>query len=304
MTGAPDGAPFADLWARSTDGLRLHARVYGDGAPGLPVICLPGLTRTASEFHGLATWLIREGFRGRILAIDYRGRGRSDHDPDPGRYAIPVETADLLTMLGEVGIARAAFVGVSRGGLIAMGLAAARPEVVAGLVLNDIGPVIERDGLLRIKGYVGRLGSPLDRAEAGALLKARFGAFFPAFDDGDWRGWADTVWTERDGALVADYDPALARTLDGLDEATPIPDLWPVFDAIGRVPLLVIRGGLSDILSAGTVAEMRRRRPDLEAMEVAGEGHTPLLHRPAVARRIAALIRRAGGETPRRSAAG
>lgn len=282
-------APFVDHRGRSADNaLALHARVYGT-AGGRDVVCLPGLTRNASEFGRIAPLLIAAG-ADRVIAVDYRGRGLSDHDPDPSRYAIPVESADALATLAELGVARAAFVGVSRGGMIAMGLGAARPDLMAGIVLVDIGPVIERAGLLRIKGYVGRYVLPADYDEGASQLRARFGDQFPNLDDVEWRGWAETVWTRAGDALVLSYDPALARTLDGIDAASPIPDLWPVFDALGNIPILVVRGGLSDLLSEATLAEMTRRHSGLSAITVPDEGHTPLLHRPAVAGSIVAFL--------------
>ncbi len=293
MTAARDAAAFASAWVRSADGLALHARVYGeDGARDrLPVVGLPGLTRNASEFHRLAQELIAAGATDRVVAVDYRGRGLSDHDPDPSRYTVPVETTDLLLLLGHLGVERAVFVGVSRGGLIAMPLGAARPDLVRGIVLNDIGPAIERAGLLRIKSYVGRLGTPTGWPDAAERLRALFGGQFPALDTAEWRDWAETVWRESDGRLVLSHDPALARGLDALDLASPIPDLWPVFDALRAMPMMVVRGGRSDLLSAETMAEMARRHPGLDRIEVPDEGHTPLLHRPALAARIADFVR-------------
>lgn len=289
-----DGAAFASAWTRSPEGLLLHARIYGrDQTAGLPVVCLPGLTRNSAEFHLFASALLDRDPARRVVAVDYRGRGRSDHDPDPARYTVAVETADLVRLLDELGIAAAAFIGVSRGGLIAMGLGASRPDLVRAIVLSDIGPVLEREGLLRIKGYVGRFGAPADLAEAAGQLRARFGAHFPALDDADWRSWAETVWFARDDGLAPAYDPELARALDAVDGSSPLPDLWPVFDALAGMPLMVLRGAHSDLLSAATVAEMARRHPGLDAVEIAGEGHTPLLHRPALVARIAAFLSRA-----------
>lgn len=301
-TNAP--TPFRDVWARSEDGLRLHARLYGeeDGA-GLPLVCLPGLTRNASEFHLLASALLSAGAAGRIVAVDYRGRGLSDHDPDPSHYAIPVESADLLVVLAELGIAAAIFVGVSRGGMISMGLGAVRPDLVRGIVLNDIGPAVERAGLLRIKGYVGTFGAPRDLDEAAGRLRATFAGQFPNLAPAEWRDWAGTVWTEAESGLVLAYDPALARTLDAVDAESPIPDLWPFFDRLGDVPVMVVRGALTDLLSAGTVDEMARRHPGLVSIEVPDEGHTPFLHRPALAARICRFVAGVNaGDAARRAA--
>ena len=152
----------SDHYVTARDGLRLHVREHGERtAPGLPVVCLPGLARTTADFDVLASALAGDAGRPRrVLALDYRGRGLSDHDPDPDHYAIPVELDDVLSVLTARAVASAVFVGTSRGGLIVMALAAARPGAIAGAVLNDIGPVIETQGLMRIKGYVGKLPQP------------------------------------------------------------------------------------------------------------------------------------------------
>lgn len=275
---------YRDVWTRSSDRLMLHARSYGDDtATSSPVVCLPGLARHAGDFHDLAAALTDPDEAPRhVLAIDYRGRGQSGYDPDPANYSVPVETADLLAILAELGIARAVFVGTSRGGIITMALAASRPEMVLGAVLNDIGPVLERAGLLRIKGYVGRLGDPRDLNEAAGIVEGVFGRQFPNLNDRDWQAWAGNTWDDKGGRLVLNYDPALARTLDGLGPDTPLPDLWAAFDALKPVPLLAIRGALSDLLSERTVSEMAARHPDLDLLTVPDQGHAPLMKGDAV----------------------
>ncbi len=289
---------YRDIWTRSPDGLRLHARSYGDdSATAVPIVCLPGLARHAGDFHDLALALTdpeTEPPR-HVVAIDYRGRGQSDHDPKPENYSVPVETADLLAVLAELGIARAIFVGTSRGGIITMGLASAKPDLVQGAVLNDIGPVIERAGLLRIKGYVGKLGQPRDLNEAAGLVEGLFGSQFPNLSDRDWQAWARNTWTEEGGRLVLTYDPALARTLDPIGPDSDIPDLWAYFDALKDVPVLVIRGGLSDLLSEATVAEMMARHPDLDLITVPDQGHTPLLRGDDMIGAIRGFVNRAEG---------
>jgi pimeloyl-ACP methyl ester carboxylesterase len=290
---------YRDIWARSEDGLRLHARDYGEaGTSTPPIVCLSGLSRHAGEFHDLALALTAERPR-RVVAIDYRGRGQSDHDPDPANYNVQVEAADLLRVLAEAGISRAIFVGTSRGGLITMGLATAKPEMIMGAVLNDIGPVIEREGLLRIKTYVGRMQAPRDIAHATAIVKELFGPQFPKLPDEAWRAWAENTWEQREGGFVLTYDPALARTLDPIGPESDIPAIWPLFEALGRVPVLVIRGGLSDLLSADTAAEMRARHPDCEVLTVPDEGHSPILTRPDCLAAIGALIGRAEAQAQR-----
>lgn len=291
--------PYRDLWARSADGLKLHARAYGDDdAPA--VVCLPGLARHAVDFHHLATELTDPdaGPTFSVLAVDYRGRGRSDHDPDPTHYSVPVETADVAAMLKAFGIARAVFIGTSRGGMITMVLAAAEPGLVAGAVLNDIGPVLERPGLLRIKGYVGKLRQPRDMDEAAGMLEGLFGRQFPNLTDRDWRDWAAATWETAGGRLALAYDPALAATLEPLGPESDIPHLWGAFAALQAVPVLLIRGALSDLLSAETADAMRQAHPDLDLVTVSDQGHAPLL-RGELLRPIRRFVERAHGADPR-----
>jgi pimeloyl-ACP methyl ester carboxylesterase len=284
-----EGAGYQDVWTRSADGLRLHARLYGErGGAHLPVVCLPGLARSAIDFHALGTSLAGAGRA--FLAVDYRGRGLSDRDPDPANYTVQVETADLLGLLAALEISEAAVVGTSRGGLIAMGLAALKPGLVRGLVLNDIGPVIELSGLMRIKSYVGRLPAPRDMQEGAAILRSVFEAQFPELGGEAWLAWAKATWDERDGILVLGYDPALARTLDALDPGTPIPDLWSLFDMLAEIPILAIRGAHSDLFSVETLAAMAERHPNLDSITVAGQGHAPLLQSPDLLRRIGDFV--------------
>jgi len=257
------------------DGLRLHALDYGDRhSSRLPVVCLPGLTRTVEDFAVLAAALANER---RVLSLDYRGRGRSDYDPNPDHYAIAVETADVVTVMAALEAMPAIVVGTSRGGLIAMTLAAERPELLAGVVLNDIGPVVEIEGVIRIKGYVGQLQHPESYQEAAEFLRHSTGNQFPKLGAADWLAAAKRGWREEAGRLVSTYDPALGHTLQGFDPDKPFPTLWPQFDAMAQVPLMVVHGANSDILSSATVAAMRVRRPDMEVLVVPDQGHAPLL---------------------------
>jgi len=287
---------LADHYVTAQDGLRLHVREHGARtATALPVVCLPGLARTAADFDPLAAALAGDADRPRrVLALDYRGRGLSDHDRDPDRYSIPVELDDVGAVLTARAVASAVIVGTSRGGLIAMALAAVRPTAIAGVVLNDIGPVIEPQGLMRIKSYVGKLPQPHSFAEGADILRRLFGAQFPRLGEADWFASARRNWCERDGRLVVTYDPRLARALAAVDPDHPLPPLWPQFDALGQVPMMVIRGANSDILSVATLAAMRARRRETmretTIMEIADQGHAPLLAEPETIARIAAFI--------------
>ena len=271
------------------DGLRLHARCYGRrSAPALPLVCLPGLARTAEDFDRLAETLSSRAERPRrVIGLDYRGRGQSEYDRNPANYNFQIELADLLAVMAALDATPAIFVGTSRGGILVMLLAAVRPTAIAGVVLNDIGPVIEPKGLMRIKGYVGKLPQPRSFEEGGEILRRLFDAQFPKLGPDGWLAAAHRTFRQENGALVPNYDVNLAKTLEGVDFEKPFPPLWKEFDALAHKPLMVIRGANSDILSAATVAAMRARRATLEAIEVPDQGHTPLLAEADVIARIA-----------------
>ena len=282
------------VFISAADGLRLHARVYGSpAAPGLPVVCLPGLARTAGDFEALASALSRDGDRPRrVVAVDYRGRGQSDYDRDYTNYSFPVELADVLAMVTALDCAPAVFIGTSRGGLLTMLLAALRPSAIAGAVLNDIGPVIDPQGLMRIKSYVGKLPTPRDFEDGAEVLRRLFSAQFPKLTQADWLAAAHRTFKEESGRLVPTYDVRLARTLEGFDLEKQLPPLWKEFDALAQTPLLLIRGANSDLLTPETVAQMRARRREMELIEVPDQGHAPLLAEPDIIARIVEFVRR------------
>jgi pimeloyl-ACP methyl ester carboxylesterase len=286
------GAGYDRIVVSAPDGLKLNVRSYGPRlASAVPVVCLPGLARTAADFHVLATALAADPTDPRrVLALDYRGRGESEYDRNPDNYVLPVEFADLMAVLTALNVAQAVFIGTSRGGLLAMMLAAARPTVIAGAILNDIGPVIELKGLMRIKSYVGKLPTPRSHDEGADILRRLFGAQFPRFEASDWLGFAHRTWKDKGSTLVLDYDVKLATALASADFERPLPPLWHQFDALARVPVMVIHGGNSDILSAETVAAMRQRRYDLDVVEIPDQGHTPVLAGPDLIHRIANFI--------------
>jgi pimeloyl-ACP methyl ester carboxylesterase len=269
-------------------------RCYGLEADNarLPVLCLPGLTRNEADFEPLARHLAGDGpVQRRVFALDSRGRGRSGYDQDWRRYNPAVELGDVIAVMGALALERAVFVGTSRGGILTMLMAAVRPAMIAGAVLNDIGPVIEPAGLMRIKSYVGKTARPRDMAHGAAILRELFGAQFPNLSEADWLAWADRNWKHGADGLVARYDPALAETLQELTPEKPLPDMWEQFDLLPPVPLMVIRGGLSDILSAETVKAMRARRADIETVEVPDQGHAPLLAEAEVLDRVSDFVR-------------
>jgi pimeloyl-ACP methyl ester carboxylesterase len=219
-----------------------------------------------------------------VLAIDLRGRGLSAHDANPANYSLPVELADVVAVLTALEAEPAIFIGTSRGGILTMLLAALRPAAIAGAVLNDIGPVIDNKGVMRIKGYVGKLPQPKSLEDGAEILRRLFNAQFTRFTPDDWLDQAKRNWWIRDGQLVPAYDPALSKTLEDADLERPLPPLWAQFDALPNVPVMVIRGEHSDILSIETVGAMKARRPAMSAIEIEGEGHPPQLEGDLIAR--------------------
>jgi pimeloyl-ACP methyl ester carboxylesterase len=260
------------------DGLVLHALEYAVAGGATPVLCLTGLARTVADFAPLAEALAegRHGPARRVVALDYRGRGRSEREA-AGVYDLMVENADVLAVATALELHEAVVVGTSRGGLHAMILGATRPTLLRGVALNDIGPRIETAGLVRIRGYVGKLPQPRDIDDAIALLKTVGGAQFTGLSEAEWRLFAETTWETQEGGLVPRYDPRLSQGLAALDLDQPLPELWPQFEALAHVPLLAIRGENSDLLAPATLEEMLRRHPRAQALTVPGQGHAPLL---------------------------
>lgn len=286
---------YRDIYFTARDGLRLYGRHYPaaflDSVERRPVLCLAGLTRNGRDFHVVAEALSQHPETPRdVYTLDYRGRGLSDSDPDWHNYSVPLEMVDVLDFMTVTGTAGASIIGTSRGGLIAMAMAAAQPRAVGPVVLNDIGPVIEQKGLGRISAYVGRIPLPASWKEAGALVHDMGRRAFPAVSAEEWAEVAKQWFNEHKGRPAPGYDPALSNVLSVLDG--PIPALWPQFEALKRVPVMVLRGETSDILSAATVEEMRRRHHALSSLVVKGQGHAPLLRDAetidAVARFLAA----------------
>lgn len=276
------GGVYEDIFYTARDGLRLHGRRYaaadGDGRLR-PVLCLAGLTRNGRDFHDLAVALSKQAGAPRtVYTLDYRGRGLSESDPDWRHYTIPTEMLDAVDFITLTGLRDAALIGTSRGGLITMLLAAAQPTAIGAVVLNDIGPVIEHEGLARISGYVGRVPLPISWADAARMMRELNRRQFPDVSDAVWEEMARQWYNEKNGKPAPGYDSSLGNALSVLDG--PLPALWPQFEALKRVPLMVVRGENSDILTVDTVDEMRRRHPAMTAITVANQGHAPLLKDP------------------------
>ncbi len=269
---------YKDVYYTSPDGLTLYARDYpGPSDAALTVLCMHGLTRNSRDFIGLAEHLSK---RYRVLVPDQRGRGLSDYDPNPMAYHPGTYVVDMAALLMQCGVMRPALIGTSMGGLMAMIMTATNPLAVAGVVINDIGPVIDNRGIERIKSYVGKLPEPTTWAEAEQQTRLLNSDIFPDFTDTDWHEFTHALYREKTeaGKPVLDYDPAIAVGL-AAGSAVPV-DLWPLFEALKAVPTLAIRGALSDLLSVEIFEEMQQRHPLLQAVTVPARGHAPLLTEP------------------------
>jgi len=286
---------------RSQDGLSLAARFFdcpaGDAAGRLPLLCLPGLSRNSRDFIALGRFFSTHPIAPRaVVALDYRGRGLSDNDPDWRNYKPLIEAQDVLAAAAAFGIEQAIVVGTSRGGILAMLLGAIRPALVAGAVLNDIGPVIEGRGLARIKGYLSvRAREVATWDEAIAAVHASGEAHYPDLPDSEWRALTEAYYGERGRGFAPLYDPNLRKAVVDIDLTERIPVLWPQFMSLAKVPVLAIRGELSDILSPKTLSEMAARHPRLEALTVARQGHAPLLRDEPTLERIFSFAGGCGG---------
>ena len=262
----------------SADGIRLYARDYAPEARGLtPAVCLPGLTRNAKDFETIAPRLAQSR---RVIAFDFRGRGRSGY-ADPSTYRPDQEVTDTLQVLDHLGIERFAIVGTSRGGIVAMVMAARALPRMAGVLFNDIGPRIDKAGLLRIRSYLG--GDPQFETwdDAVNALKVT-NPGFPSLSESDWLAFAKRVYRDESGRPRADYDPGLTVNFPPVEdiEAGKVPELWALLDLMAEVPSVVLRGEHSDLLSEDTVAEMQRRHRRLAAVTVPERGHVPFLDEP------------------------
>ena len=268
---------MAEYWFDSHDGLRLYSRIYAGPAADAPVVvCLHGLTRNSRDFEQVARHLAAGH---RVIVPDVRGRGLSARDPNFNNYQIPVYLKDVLTLLAGLGAARVTIIGTSMGGLMAMLLAATQPGLVAGIVLNDVGPEVDPAGLERIRGYVGKATPVRSWREAVARARTVYGSAWPGLSDARWEEITRLSYrANSEGVPEADADPLIAEPLRNTSAAAP--DLWPLWKALARVPMLAIRGAHSDILNVATLERMKREKPDLEVLTVADRGHAPLLDEP------------------------
>lgn len=292
-----DPTPYRPFRYRSAcDRLDLYARVYEGEGPAL--LLMHGLTRNSGDFEPLAEHLAG---RYRLIVPDQRGRGLSDYDSDPANYRPDIYAADMFALMDGLGVARAGLVGTSMGGLVAMIMAALQPARVRAMVLNDVGPQIEAEGLARIQSYVGPSGDAEDWEEAARRCAAINGSAFPEYSDADWQAFARRTCIQGDdGRIRFAYDPAIAASIAGQEPTTVPPDLWPLWDALSAHPVMVVRGGASDLLSGATVGQMQRRHAGpFNAVEVPGRGHAPMLDEEVAITAIDAFLQEYVDDGPR-----
>ena len=270
---------FSEHYYTSSDGLKLYYREYGTAEDACPILCLSGLTRNSGDFHDFAE---RYSASRKVYALDYRGRGKSDYDQNYGNYNPQVYLGDIYTFLTQKGIDRALFVGTSLGGLLTMAMAGLAKQFIAGAILNDVGPEVDSSGGTRILDYVGKdIRFPTREAATAHHRESYIGAY-PDLDEKGWEKVAMNTYAfdEAQKNYRLNYDLALGKALaDQLGGDQPV-DLWPFFKALGDVPLLAIRGALSDVLSAEVFARMQVENPQMQAIVIENRGHIPLLDDP------------------------
>ena len=267
-------ATWTDRYWNSADGVKLHYRDHDGNRDRPPILCIPGLTRNARDFAPVA-----DRFAGdwRVISIDLRGRGLSAFDPDPANYKPMVYVADILKMLDQLGIADAVFVGTSLGGICTMALALGDRERIAGALLNDVGPVIDPAGIDRIGTYVGKEVRFSGFDDAVDQMAARNHDIYPDYDRGEWERFVHRLVREDGGELRFDYDMAIAGNFES---AASAPDVWPLYHALDGRPVTILRGELSDLLSAEVADRMARELDDVELVTVPRVGHAPSFDEP------------------------
>jgi len=268
-------AAYRDVFYDSADGrLKLYARDYG--GTGMPVLCMHGLTRNSADFEWIAAHLSGLGFR--VISADQRGRGKSQWDPEPVNYTPAVYSGDMFRLLGTLGIARVALIGTSMGGLMAMVMGVMAQQAVIGMVLNDVGPELDPAGLARIAGYTGKGKAVETWEDAAERSREVNGVAFPDYHMTDWLDFARRTYAAGpDGKIVPAYDPAISNAFAAPQPNVAPPDLWGMWDKLEGIPILSVRGAISDLLAADTVEKMGARHTGMVAVSVRNRGHAPML---------------------------
>ncbi len=276
---------YKDVYYRVSDGLELYARDYNHANSDQTLLCLHGLSRNSADFEPLCS-LLSEHYR--MIVVDQRGRGLSQWDSNPERYQLPTYVGDMWSLLDHLELDRVTVIGTSMGGLMGMVMAAEKPECIRGLVINDVGPEVAPEGLARIMSYVGKARPIYNWADAIEQTQAINQVCFPSFTPQQWQSMAERLYRENsEGVPVPSYDPKISQPIASDEAAAVPPDLWPLFEQL-KVPMLAIRGELSDLLSAECFSRMQEVQPGMTLTSVEGVGHAPVLDEP----QASAAIRR------------
>lgn len=282
-------ADYTDQYFTNSDGLRLHYRDYNNAPSNAPVVlCMPGLTRNAKDFGAIADHLAPTC---RLICAEQRGRGLSEWDPNPKRYTPVTYVDDMMQLRAHLKLDSVITLGTSLGGMMSMLMNAMHPGTIKAAIINDIGPEIDPKGIARIKSYVGKGIPPETWQQAIAAVRSANAGVYPHFSAQEWETFTHYLYADQNGKPVVQYDPAIRQNFDS-EEDQSAPDLWPVFAQMHSMPMVVLRGELSDILSAETLERMAREHPDMVPVTVTGVGHVPLMAEPEVHKAIDQLIGR------------
>lgn len=280
---------YLDYYYRSADGLTLYARDYPgpEDSQRLPVLCMHGLTRNSADFAWIASRLAKTR---RVISVDQRGRGLSDYDPVAANYTPATYVGDMFKLLDELGIQSMLVIGTSMGGLMAMIMANRQARRFAGIVLNDIGPELDRAGLDRIKSYVGKRREISNWDDAVARTREINAVAFPRYTDEEWLRLAQGLYFEANGVPVIAHDAAIAEAMQDAESNAVPADLWPLFHGMAAMPMLVVRGELSDLLAMDCIEKMQAISPTLRVAQIPDRGHAPMLDEPAAVKAVEAFI--------------
>ncbi|UTW56805.1 alpha/beta fold hydrolase [Kordiimonas sp. SCSIO 12610] len=278
---------FTHEYFTNSDGLKLHYRDYNTAGGDAPVVlCMPGLTRTSNDFAHVADSLKAKC---RVICLDKRGRGLSEWDSDPARYHPGTYVADALELLNHLGQKSVHAIGTSMGGLMTILMQAAQPGVIKSAVINDIGPEVDPEGIKRIQNNIGTTPELKTWEDAEQYVEKTAKHIFPYFNDDDWKWFTRITYIEEDGQIKSNYDPAITQNFNSVSAEQSMPDMWPVFEGLKSVPVLIIRGETSDLLMQSTLERMESEYPLLTGVTVPQAGHAPMLHEKEAADAIASF---------------
>lgn len=269
---------YEDVWYTSHDGLTLYARDYQNGQASTkpPLLCMHGLTRNSADFEGLCAQLAADY---RLIVVDQRGRGKSAYDSNTANYQPAMYVQDMFTLLAHLSLSSVTLIGTSMGGIMAMMMTAMKPQMINGLIINDVGPELNPIGLARIQGYVGQQANVSTWVDAALENEKINGQAFPDYKQQDWAEFTRRTYrADSAGKPVLNYDPAISAPIKASQGESLLPDLWPMFDLCSDKPMLLIRGELSDLLAPSCVEEMRSRKQNLTFVEVPNVGHAPFMN--------------------------